>query len=290
MRKPGLALLLSVCLAARAATPEWHPIQWYVDSFAGGPKERLALFLPAVIDGVPCLVQLDTGANGELLWRGQAGANENPPKRLISVELAGIRKQVWADEKNLAYLTPEVCRQRAIATVGNAFFEDGTLTLDLRNNRFAFTRQALLAHEHGAQPLLYLRWAQSGGHTVVEVEPAGHAPAYALLDTGAARFGLAATDAGEWAALTGGAPLAASDKVRQYSLDSWGKQVQCFETDVQRQLTVGATVVEQGRASYCVGQGFKSPVKLIGVLGLHPLRDKVITLDYLSRRWTLRAN
>lgn len=290
MRRPGLALLLSACFTVRAATPEWQPIHWYVDSFAGGPKERLALFLPAVIDGMPCLVQLDTGANGELMWRGQAGANEHLQKRLVGVELAGVRKQIWADEKNLAYLKPEVCRQRAIATVGNAFFEDGTLTLDLRNDRFAYTRKALLARDKSALPLFYARWAPSGGHTLVEVELAGHTPGYALLDTGAARFGLAATSGDEWAALTGGAALAASDKVKQYSLESWGKQVQCFETDVQQQLKVGGTVVEQSRASYCVDQGFKSPVKLLGVLGLRPLRDKVITLDYLSRRWTLGAD
>jgi hypothetical protein len=290
MRKLGLALLLSASCAVHAATPEWQPIQWYVDSFAGGAKERLALFLPAVIDGMPCLVQLDTGANGELIWRGQAGADEKLEKKLVSVELAGIRKQIWADQKNLAYLRPEVCAQRAIATVGNAFFEHGTLTLDLRRSRFAFSGQALLAHDKNALPLLYLRWAPSGGHTVVEVELAGHKPAYALLDTGAARFGLAATDAGEWAALTGGVPLAESPAVKQYSLDSWGKQVQCFETDVRQQLTVGGMALEQSRASYCADQGFKSPVKLLGVLGLRPLRDKVITLDYLSRRWTLSAD
>ncbi|MTV53560.1 hypothetical protein GM672_12565 [Massilia buxea] len=50
-----------------------------------------------------------------------------------------------------------------------------------------------------------------------------------MLDMGAVRFGLAATDAGEWAALTDGAPLTAGGPVRPFGLNSWGKDVQCFE-------------------------------------------------------------
>ncbi|MTV53561.1 hypothetical protein [Pseudoduganella buxea] len=134
----------------QAAAPAWQPFTWHVDSFAGGPPEPVALFLPARIDGAPCLVQLDTGANGELMWAGAAdGATA---KRLLTVELAGIRRQVWADGGNVRYVTPQVCALRAVATVGNAFFEHGTLTLDLGNARFAFSPGPTLASNPAAHP------------------------------------------------------------------------------------------------------------------------------------------
>lgn len=288
LRITALAVLLCRALAAPAAAePQWRPFTWHVDSFAGGPPERLALFLPATIDGAPCLVQLDTGANGELMWAGQAAADEQLPRKPVTVELAGIRRQVWADAANLRHVNPAVCALRAVATVGNAFFEQGTLTLDLGKARFAYAQQAQLAGDPSAHPLFYARWAPTGGHTLVELQVQGGQPGYALLDTGAVRFGVGATNAGEWAALTGGAPLAAGGKVRQYSLDSWGKQVQCFETPVANRLLLAGAVLDQAHASYCVDQGFQSPVRLIGVLGLRPLGDRVITLDYLSRRWKL---
>ena len=195
--------------------------------------------------------------------------------------------EIAADQANLALLTPEACAQSAIATVGNGFFEHGTLILDLRRSRFSFSALPLLASNKAAQPLLYARWANAGGHTLVELKRAGGTPGYALLDTGAVRFGLAATNAMEWHNLSDGAALAAGAGVQQYRLESWGRDVQCFEKAVDRALEVGGLTVNQLRASYCVDQGFKAPIQLIGVLGLRPLSDKVITLDYLSRRWIL---
>ncbi|WBR99888.1 hypothetical protein OU994_16305 [Pseudoduganella sp. SL102] len=281
------ALLCCAIAMPAAAQPRWQPFTWHVDSFAGGPPERLALFLPVTIDGAPCLVQLDTGANGEWMWAGQAAPGQQLPRKTVTIELAGIRKEIQADAQNLRYVNPQVCAIRAVATVGNAFFEHGTLTLDLGKARFAYTNEPLLAGDPAAHPLFYARWGQTGGHTLVELGLQGARPSYALLDTGAARFGLAATDAGEWAELTGGAPLAAGGNVRQFGLESWGNQVQCFETSAAHRLTVAGVALEETRVSYCVDQGFRSPVKLAGVLGLRPLGDRVVTLDYLSRRWKL---
>ncbi|QBE64580.1 hypothetical protein [Pseudoduganella lutea] len=281
------ALMYCTVAAAAAAEPQWQSFRWHVDSFHGAPPERLALFLPVTIDAAPCLVQLDTGANGELVWAGQAAPGEQLSGKFVTVELAGIRRQVWADAANLRHVTPQVCALRPVATVGNAFFEQGTLTLDLGKGRFAYAQHALLATDPAAHPLFYARWTPSGGHPLVELQVPGSSPGYALLDTGSVRFGLAATNAGEWAALTGGAPLAAGGAVRQFSLNSWGKQVQCFETPVTHRIAVAGLALDQARVSYCVDQGFQSPVKLIGVLGLHALGDRTITLDYLSRRWKL---
>ncbi|GGC23074.1 hypothetical protein [Pseudoduganella buxea] len=56
---------------------------------------------------------------------------------------------------------------------------------------------------------------------------------------------------------------------------------------MKKPLALAGAVLAQARDSYCMDQGFRSPVKLVGVLGLLPLRAHVITLDYPSRRWML---
>ena len=280
--------LLACCLPCAAHATDWHPFRWYMASIGGGPVERAAMLLPLKVNGVDCQVQLDTGANGELIWARQAAAPQPSMQQTALIELAGIRKHIPADPANLELLTAEVCAAGPIATVGNGFFEHGTLTLDLGRARFAFAPAPQLANEPAAQPLFYARTeGRGGGHTLVEIKRPGGTAGYALLDTGSARFGLAATSRQEWNELTGGMPLEEGPTVKKFSVQSWGRQVPCYETALSGGFEVGGVGVPQASASYCVDQGFKSPVKLVGVLGLRPLADRVITLDYLSRRWRL---
>ena len=284
-----LPLLLSCVLLPSHAT-DWQAFHWQMGSLQGGPVERLGVVLPVTIDGIDCYAQLDTGANGGVIWHAQPGAPQAPAAaeaRKVLVEIAGARAYASAEPAILAQLTTALCKQTVIASLGNAFFEQGTLTLDLGGARLAYAPQPLLANDASAQPLFYARWTGTGGHPLVEVAQHGRPPGYALLDTGATRFGLAATEAEEWAALTGNAPLQASDKVRKYSVKSWGRDVDCYETGADGDFIVGAVAVGAVTAAYCVNQGFDAPVRLIGVLGLKPLGDRVITIDYRSRRWKL---
>jgi hypothetical protein len=59
-----------------------------------------------------------------------------------------------------------------------------------------------------------------GGHVVVEMQLPSGKIAYAMLDSGAASFGVSAFSAADWALLTGDVPLAASDTVSEYSVQS----------------------------------------------------------------------
>jgi hypothetical protein len=290
----SLSALLLVCFLpfvtpCSAQATDWQPFRWHMASLAGGPVERVGLLLPVKMNGTNCFVQLDTGVAEELIWSRQPPSP--PPKNTplpVLVELAGIRKTVSADPASLELLTPEVCAAAPIASVGNAFFEHGTLTLDLGRARFAFAPAPQLAGKAVAQPLFYARWTYSGGHPLVEVKLAGGKAGYALLDTGSVRFGLAATGLDEWNALSGGMPLEEGPRVKKFSVNSWGRQIQCYETTATGGVEVGGVALQQV-TSYCAEHGFQSPVKLIGVLGLRPLGDRVVTLDYLSRRWTLSA-
>jgi hypothetical protein len=260
-------------------------------SIGGGPVERAAMLLPVKVNGVDCQVQLDTGAREALIWSRQASPSEPTPTapQTALVELAGIRKSVPAQPANLAPLTPEICAAGPIATVGNAFFEHGTLTLDLGGARFAFTAAPQLADEPAAQAMHYTRWEDGGGAPLVEVKRRGGKTGYAMLDTGSARFGLVATSAESWADFSGGMPVAEGPKVKTMSVQSWGRQLPCYETALAGGFDAGGARDLHATVSYCVDQEFHFDVKVIGVLGLRPFGDLVIALDYLSGRWRLSA-
>lgn len=73
--------------------------------------------------------------------------------------------------------------------MGNAFFEKGTLILDLKNARFAYSDDAILRNDSDASPITYVHHAGwDGGHIVVPNTLPGQPPQQAMFDTGAALF------------------------------------------------------------------------------------------------------
>ena len=285
MLKTLLLLLASASApVVQAVEPEWLPFHWGMGSVAGGPPERLGLLLPVTVNGVACTVQLDTGANGEWNWR-RGGPAATDVRAEIAV--AGRRRAIPASAANLVQLQQPDCGGAPIAIVGNALFDMGSLTLDLGKSRYAWTPAALLAGARNAEPLLYLSWAEGGGHVVVEVKRAGAAGlSYALLDTGAARFGVVATSAAEWRALTGSAALPVPDQTSMRFPGPNGEDVVCTEIALAGGLEVGGKRLAP-RAAYCAGHSFKAPVQLAGTVGMAALGNRTVVLDYLSRRWML---
>lgn len=108
-----------------------------------------------------------------------------------------------------------------------------------------------------------------------------------MLDTGAARFGLVATDAQEWQALTQSVAKPALNPVALSFSGPAGEDVRCNDALLDGELEVGGRHLAGVRASYCAGHSFKAPVRFISALGMAPLGDRTVVLDYLSRRWTL---
>lgn len=258
--------------------------------YEGAPKVPAAIVLPVTVDGIDCYAQLDTGAPKAVIWH-QRGA-EGAPRKTVTVELAGQRRSVDADAANLAMLEAGRCRQDLIATIGNEFFEQGTLTLDLAGARYQWQQGAGLQAAADAQPMQYVRWGGPGGHPLVTVRVAGGPPQPALLDTGSAAFGINAHDAQAWDGLTGAAPRDGSTlrEVQRFSANSWGKQLPCVMGTVPRSLQIGENLaLPSFRVAYCEGLGFKPDAPLAGVVGLHHLLGKVLVLDYVSQRWAVRT-
>jgi hypothetical protein len=273
--------LLAIFLSADAHA-EWRSFNWeYAQITPDRPKERVALTLPAQFDGHSCSVQLDTGMNGAFQWHGEAKGETTQ----VRFEVAGIVQQFAVDQQHLDQIRQDQCQ--LVASVGNAFFENGSLTLDLRNARYQFEQAAVLAGAAKAQPLVYAQWYDIGGHLLVEIKLPSGANKYAMLDTGAASFGLSPLSASAWADLVDLPPVAGPG-VTEYKVNSWGKQISCFETSRHGPLVIaGLRTLDTFRVSYCQHPDFSTRQKVVGLLGLRDLMDSVITLDYRSLRWSI---
>lgn len=252
--------------------------------FEGAPKVPAAIVLPVKVDGIDCYAQLDTGAPSAVIWHSKGKGDT--PRKDVTIELAGLRRVASADAANLALLQQGRCTTELIATVGNEFFEQGTLELDLAGARYRWQQGAALQDAPDAQTMRYVRWGGPGGHPLVTVRVAGGLPQAALLDTGSAAFGVNGHSAPAWEGLTGGAPLR---DARHFSANSWGKPMPCVMGMVPRALEIGDSIkLPTFLAAYCEGLGFKPGEPLAGVVGLHHLLGKVLVIDYVSQRWALR--
>ncbi|WP_426339754.1 hypothetical protein ACN9MZ_26260 [Pseudoduganella sp. S-14] len=250
--------------------------------YEGAPKVPAAIVLPVKVEGVDCYAQLDTGVAGAVIWHSEGGEG----RKEVTLELAGLRRAVAASSASLALLEQGRCTEGLIATIGNEFFEQGTLELDLAGSRYRWQQGAALQQAADAQAMRYARWGGAGGQPLVTVRVAGGEPQAALLDTGSAAFGLNGHSAQAMAALTGGTAL--RDE-RRFSANAWGRQLACVMGTAPRTLEIGDSIkLPAFLAGYCEGQDFAPGEPLAGVVGLHHLLGKLLVIDYVSQRWALR--
>lgn len=286
------ALLLTAFTTNSFATgAQSYPFEWAQGSLIPGtPKERVAILLPIKVNGINCSAQLDTGASSQIYWRSKASTDQNEEAINVLVEVGPISTHLKAKPSNLVKLQEKECSN--IATLGNGFFENGSLTLDLKRSQFTYSTDAILAENKNAQPLIYAQWkGESAGHTLVEVRVPSGKLGYALLDTGATAFGLNATSPAEWADLTGALPVQASANVEEFKVGSWGKQINCYKAKIKGPMSIGKMLtLSEYQVSYCVLDAFVPGQKVLGVLGLKHFGDNTITLDYLSRRWIVKSD
>ena len=238
------------------------------------------MLVEADVNGFRCRMQLDTGANGAIVWHqykpSAVGAVE------VSVSFAGITKQASASPETVDSLSH--CKPGdAVGTLGNAFFEHGSLSIDLKASTLTFVARPTLADRRDAQPMLYARWGETGGHTLVEMKVGDAEPGYALLDTGSAAMDFGVLSEEQWAKAKASLPV--DGGVRSFRIHAWGRDHDCQAAPAGAVLRAGKWQLAQATITFCPTLGFNPPMKLEGVLGMHAFRDSIITLDYPSQRW-----
>ena len=257
-------LLAALLAAAPVHATEWIEFRWV--SFGNFP--HAAIMLPATVNGAACFVQLDTGANGRFIPAGEtAGA---------PVDIIIGRRSIQA---SVAQPLPDGDRCHA-GTVGNGFFESGSLTLDLQHSRFSYSDAAVLRDDSEAEPFRYVQhegW--DGGHIVMPVTLPGQPPQEAMFDTGAALFSFAPLQPSLYEALR------TSDS-EPLTVPSWGNEVGCETSRLTMALRVSRYTLNGGVLGYCkMSVDIGAP--LAGIVGLAGFAGQSITIDYPSRRWKI---
>ena len=261
------------------------PLVWLNGDGPRSHEDHLALAVTAKVAGRSCFMQLDTGFNSAVRW--QETESEEDPQVVVNVEFLGLAIDVGTSAKVAGHLQ-HCAPGGSVGTLGNAFFESGSLTIDLKNMALRYQAGSALAGDPTAEPMFYARWTPQGGHPLVEVRQDGVLLGYGLLDTGSASFGFAPLSESQWSRLTGSAPLAQTGHVRMFMVSSWNRQHACFETAPTGKLQAGHWAMGNSPVDYCPELGFTPPMRLEGVIGLDAFPDAVITVDYPAGRWLAR--
>ncbi|ELX11892.1 hypothetical protein Jab_1c04800 [Janthinobacterium sp. HH01] len=283
-----LFLFTSAVASASACASGTARIEWIrAEIVPGEGKVNAALFMPVKLNGMDCRAQLDTGAPGIVHFHQSF---DHSAARPVVVEALGIRHEVEGPPDLAA--DQGGCPQGIRLSLGNQFFEQGTLTIDLKREQLSFAMGSTLAADAKAVPFFYPQWdvnSSGGGHVVIELGDGQGRKRYAMFDTGAASFGISALTTESWRQLTGREP-AAGPGVTSYSVSSWGKALPCYRVRSATRFELGqGQALENADVSYCEAPAFKPGQKLAALIGLRNFSNHVITIDYPARRLRLAA-
>ncbi|NVE01485.1 hypothetical protein [Massilia sp. BJB1822] len=273
-------------MASACAAPGSARIEWIrAEVVPGEGPVNAALFVPVKLNGMECKAQLDTGAPGIVHFHQSF---ERDAARPAVVEALGIRHEIQGPP-NLA-ADQLSCPKGIRLSLGNQFFEQGTLTIDLKQEQVRFVSGSTLANDGKALPFFYPQWdlnSSGGGHVVIELGDSQGRKRYAMLDTGAASFGISALSAASWRQLTGKEP-AAGPGVTSYGVSSWGKTIPCYRVRSSTRFDLGQEqALENADLSYCETASFKPGQQLAALIGLRNFANHAITIDYPARRWRI---
>lgn len=270
---------LSVC----GAQPQ--VFDWAMGTFAGQADVPVAMLLPVLVGRKQCHMQLDTGMGASVAWHEYSGKRTD----MRPVKLAFAGRHVTVDASGAVRKLIAACRPGApIGSIGNGFFEAGTLTIDMKNRRIGYRVGSTLLTDAQAQPFVYTgQGAADGGHVIVDIG-VGTATGKALLDTGSAALDFGAFGPAWWERSTGGAALEASDQVTVFDVHAWGQQHRCFMAPGAGPLSVGSRTIASPSITHCPTIGTGRLSEFAGVVGMRPFAHHLITIDYPARRWHAR--
>ncbi|MFG6486081.1 hypothetical protein ACG04R_05310 [Roseateles sp. BYS78W] len=296
------AVRLLICLAAvvatgalsadaRAHVMAFQPFHWQVGSLGGLPPAPLALLVPVKLGERACDMQLDTGASAAVIWH--TAPEQDEPRRPLKLRLGELETELEVGSATQRSID-ECVSGSPVGTLGNAFFERGTLTLDVAHQRLAWQAGSTLDNQPRARrffyaaPALQEGWIQAGGHIFIELDVQQAGKGYGMLDTGAASAEIGVMDAPWWAQLTGSAAMQ-GPHITNFTMPSWGRSLACASAPTVAAVSIDGFGPLVRRATYCPTLGFQPTIRVIGLVGLAPFMHSVLTIDYPGRRWMVEA-
>ncbi len=287
------ALAFLLITFASLCRSETHAFHWVTGSVGGLSERNLAMLIPVAIGNKTCDMQIDTGANGSVIWHGESNTNE--PNKPLTVRLGTIEATTTAGPGVLQAI--ERCITGSpVGSLGNAFFERGTVAIDSVRQQLSYQPGSGLAGNKTAQRFFYATWAPAdatwmptGGHILIELQTKQFGKGYGLLDTGAAFAELGVLDELWWKRLVGRDAMTGKNTTR-FTVNSWGKEVECYLAQTTADVTLDTFQLAIRNANYCPALPFRPPVRVVGIVGMYPFRSSVLTIDYPGRLWLVQES
>ena len=275
-------LLICSCVQAHTILNSWQNFAEPYSRKSASP----AVIVYGTVDGIKCKFQIDTGLDFPYRWNQRVESTSKFTNSTI--EVLGISEQLSISNITLDQVhSPNGCVAIGnIASLGNGFFESGTIELDLKHSRMRFFKKAVLQNAKNSQPFFYARWGDDsvGGHALVEIANAGSVVGYALLDTGVPMaFSTFSND--DFKLWTDDF----SDALKERLVSSWGRTHSCTVASIKvGSPYAAARSLYGGEVSFCPNLNFKTPIKLAGIIGLQAFDNCYLYIDFLSKRISWR--
>jgi hypothetical protein len=294
------ASLLLACVAraapAQAQSP-WTPFEWGARPGPGPAEAHAAILLAVTLDGIPCRMQLDSGAGASVLYRHElpAALPVDGDTLRQRVDVGGLARShtfqlMYPDAPDLRQAG---CRLQGddgpvAGTIGNDLLLDSAIQLDLGHARFRILpgKTALAPSASAARQILPFTLDQAGDGVVPVLAarlPDG-TPARLLFDTGSAGGHLLVFRQADWLALVGAEGAARADKLEGRA---WGQPISCATAPSKGVVRIVDLELPAGvPAAYCTtaGKATWGENAEYGVLGLKPFAGRTLLIDYAARR------
>jgi hypothetical protein len=245
--------------------------------FASERPVPVALLTSVRIDGMLCSVQIDTGLNSAIRWHAD---QPTAPDGMIEVELGNMHRSVPTNAA-ARELTKACGIGNPVASLGNGFFDTGTLEIDFSGRKLTYSTGSALPPGSASGRFRYAKWGTEGGHVLVEAKAPQRLPREALLDTGSLQIDLMVHDRMSWRTLT----KSSRKNPKRFAIAAWGRQHQCLNQ--QSTVAVGHDGMRSffPSVTFCPTLEFQPVEPILGTIGMRRYLNGSITIDYPSQMW-----
>lgn len=274
----GILFVLSALLVFYISRPvDLNQGRWVKVKINGQSFNKAALLIPVQIEEVTCFMQFDTGAPNDTYWDNSEDSLGSTLTREIKV--LGFTKSVLIPKD--AYEKLSKCNNQSVGTIGNGFFSNGTLSINVKTGYLSFDEQSGIDNIESPQGYSLT----SSGHILFDINEGENLLGQAMFDTGSASADYLALAKTWWDFFTRQTQLDDNKKVFKFTIQSWGKDLDCYSALSVKNMTVGTTTLQSFSVSYCPELSFATDRPIIGIIGLSFFEDHVLKINYKNQVW-----
>lgn len=299
---PKYIFFLLFALITFSASAQWQPFIWAEFQQDKAMNRRAGILLPVKLDGIDCNMQLDTGVGLSTLYRNALPARYSAlsgADTLLVVNFS-LGSETSAKQFQLMYKkklnSPRKCNSlryhSIVGTLGNDYFLNGTIRLDMASGRYQFIKGPLQSTDGEKSQSLDIeifRTEKFGAFPVVTVTFENRDQRKMIFDTGSASFDFRIYLKNDWLSLVG---LQKIEAVEPIMIPRFGRLIPCYSAPIVQAVSLGGIRLERDtKAMYCDDPRDRPQEgnQVFGVLGLAPFSQKIVSVDYVAQKIFVEA-